>query len=108
MDRKALLNVFQCKNCEFTTHYKYFGKQPPFCREIILLEDAYVVKDPFTREGGFMVIGSHCSLCHSEVCCNQKCSIFYSKRFCMQCCLNHLDEFPSEVQQEILKNRKSE
>ena len=36
-----------------------------------LLEDAYVVKDPFTREGGFMVIGSHCSLCHSEVCCNQ-------------------------------------
>jgi hypothetical protein len=31
------------------------------------------MKDPFTREGGFMVIGGRCSLCHTEVCCNQVC-----------------------------------
>ena len=30
-----------------------------------------MMKDPFSREGSFMIVGGHCSLCHSEVCCNQ-------------------------------------
>ena len=36
-----------------------------------LLEDAYVMKDPFTRDRGLMIVGGHCSLCHIQVCCSQ-------------------------------------
>ena len=33
-----------------------------------LLEDAYVMKDPFSSEGGIITLGSHCSLCEKAVC----------------------------------------
>ena len=35
MEKKALSTTFQCKLCEFTTHYSYFGRKPPFCKEIM-------------------------------------------------------------------------
>ncbi|XP_028414413.1 cysteine-rich DPF motif domain-containing protein 1-like [Dendronephthya gigantea] len=104
MEGKAHSMVFQCKNCNFSTHYDYFGKQPPFCKEIILLESVYVIKDPFTRETGIVILGGHCALCHTEVCCDQKCSVFYSKRFCIPCSMKYFKEFPAEIQKDVQKN----
>ena len=33
-----------------------------------LLEEGYIMKDPFTSETGIVCLGSHCSLCQKSVC----------------------------------------
>lgn len=35
---------------------------------IRLLEDCYIMKDPFSTSGGFICIGGNCSLCGCSVC----------------------------------------
>ncbi len=33
----------------------------------------------------------------------QDCSLFYTKRFCLPCVRDHLQQFPEEVQNEVLR-----
>ena len=36
---------------------------------------------------------------HRAACLHQSCSVFYTKRFCIDCVRSNLDEFPKEIQQ---------
>ncbi|KAL5014732.1 hypothetical protein ScPMuIL_009002 [Solemya velum] len=100
---------FVCENCNLSSSYTFFGKRPPFARSIVLLEEAYVLRDPFSEDGGILVLGGHCSVCSTPICRAQDCSLFYSKRFCVRCVLQNMEEFPAEIQQEVtsrqLKNK---
>ncbi|XP_061863075.1 cysteine-rich DPF motif domain-containing protein 1 isoform X2 [Colius striatus] len=60
---------FTCQLCGLTAPYTYYGHKPPNKGSIVLLEDAYVMKDPFTPDKDkFLILGSHCSLCSRSVC----------------------------------------
>lgn len=37
----------------------------------------------------------------------QDCSLFYTKRFCMQCVNKHLDQFPHQIRAELAKKKQS-
>ncbi|XP_046548757.1 cysteine-rich DPF motif domain-containing protein 1-like isoform X1 [Haliotis rubra] len=90
---------FICSNCNFKAKYNYHGTKPPFLKSLILLEEAYVMKDPFSTEGGLVTLGAQCSLCNKPVCIATDCSLFFTKRFCLGCVTDHLDEFPKEIRQ---------
>uniref|UniRef100_A0A2K5P988 Cysteine-rich DPF motif domain-containing protein 1 n=1 Tax=Cebus imitator TaxID=2715852 RepID=A0A2K5P988_CEBIM len=63
------LGVFECELCALTAPYSYVGQKPPNTQSMVLLEESYVMKDPFTSDKGrFLVLGSHCSLCSRLVC----------------------------------------
>ncbi|XP_072452698.1 cysteine-rich DPF motif domain-containing protein 1 isoform X1 [Notamacropus eugenii] len=69
-----------------------------------LLEECYVLKDPFTSDKDkFLILGSQCSLCSKLVCVGPECSLFYSKRFCLPCVRENLSAFPQEIQQDVEK-----
>ncbi|NXO38876.1 CDPF1 protein, partial [Locustella ochotensis] len=81
----------------------YTCKSPKlfFCR---LLEEAYIMKDPFTPDKDkFLVAGSHCSLCSRPVCVGTDCSLFYFKSFCLPCVKENLKAFPLEIQEDMDK-----
>ncbi|GAB0177282.1 polycystic kidney disease and receptor for egg jelly-related protein [Grus japonensis] len=60
---------FTCQLCSLTAPYTYYGQKPPNTRSIVLLEESYVMKDPFTPDKDkFLILGSHCSLCSRSVC----------------------------------------
>ncbi|NWY42785.1 CDPF1 protein, partial [Sylvia atricapilla] len=70
------------------------------------LEEAYVVKDPFTPDKGqvkVLITGSHCSLCSRAV----TVVLFHSKSFCLPCVKENLKAFPLEIQEDMDK-RKSQ
>ncbi|XP_052059916.1 cysteine-rich DPF motif domain-containing protein 1-like [Mytilus californianus] len=92
---------FVCHSCKFSSAYHYYGTKPNFAKNIILMEDSYLCKDPFSTEGGFITLGSHCSMCQLSVCCSMECSLFYTKRFCIDCVKSKIGKFPQEIQQEI-------
>ncbi|KAJ8382782.1 hypothetical protein SKAU_G00035600 [Synaphobranchus kaupii] len=98
--------LFTCELCELTTPFTYYGQKPPNTRAIVLLEECYVMKDPFCPEKEkFLVLGSTCSLCHKTVCVGADCSLFYTKRFCLRCVREHLDQFPPPIQAELMKKK---
>ncbi|XP_076469432.1 cysteine-rich DPF motif domain-containing protein 1-like [Babylonia areolata] len=99
---------FTCSLCKFQIEYHYHGNKPPFAKALTLLEECYVMKDPFSTSGGLITLGSTCSLCHSVVCMSPDCSLFYSKRFCLPCVVRHLEEFPAEIQEEVSRKQKQE
>ncbi|KAI0216289.1 hypothetical protein LSAT2_031678 [Lamellibrachia satsuma] len=68
-----------------------------------ILEEAYMKRDPFTEQKQCIVLGSHCTLCRKTVCVSPRCSLFYTKRFCIKCAMKHLAEFPEEIQMELEK-----
>jgi hypothetical protein len=102
---------FLCRECSMSELVHYFGKKPPFVRNVEFLEDAYIMKDPFSappaRNGKrsfteyFLVIGSNCKICESPVC--KDCSVFYSNTFCIHCAYAHVSQFPVEIQSKIRK-----
>ncbi|XP_052266416.1 cysteine-rich DPF motif domain-containing protein 1-like [Dreissena polymorpha] len=104
-EKPDVIKEFLCSNCGLKVKYDYFGTKPPFAKSLLLMEDTFVMKDPFSSEVGIITLGSHCSLCQKSVCASQDCSIFYTKRFCMKCVHDNIEEFPNEIYQE-LKNRK--
>ncbi|XP_072452700.1 cysteine-rich DPF motif domain-containing protein 1 isoform X3 [Notamacropus eugenii] len=72
--------------------------------KMLLLEECYVLKDPFTSDKDkFLILGSQCSLCSKLVCVGPECSLFYSKRFCLPCVRENLSAFPQEIQQDVEK-----
>jgi len=94
---------FKCLFCDFVVEYHYFGQKPPFTKDILLLEDCYIMKDPFSTSGGFICVGGSCSLCRLNVCMSATCSMFYTKRFCLKCITENIEEFPSEIKQEVFQ-----
>jgi len=93
--------MFLCSSCGFECRYEYFGKKPPFSKSVVLLEDAYVIRDPFSPTAGHLTLGGRCCLCSKDVCVAQTCSIFYTKRFCISCVEKNLEEFPDEVHKDL-------
>ncbi|XP_052681011.1 cysteine-rich DPF motif domain-containing protein 1-like [Crassostrea angulata] len=100
---KPAKDVFVCENCNFSVSFDYFGRKPPFARSYVLMEEAYVMKDPFSEERGFITLGSSCNICRAKVCLSQNCSLFYTKRFCLRCVKKNLKEFPAEIKEEMTK-----
>ncbi|XP_054856297.1 cysteine-rich DPF motif domain-containing protein 1 [Eublepharis macularius] len=102
------LGTFECELCGLRVPYSYYGCNPPNTYSVTLLENCYVMRDPFTSDKGkFLILGSECSLCSKRVCVGTDCSLFYTKRFCLPCANSHLDEFPPEIKQELLKKTQS-
>ncbi|VFV21295.1 Hypothetical predicted protein [Lynx pardinus] len=100
------LGVFKCQLCALTAPYSYVGQKPPDTQSVVLLEESYVMKDPFTSDKGrFLVLGSQCSLCSRLVCVGPECSLFYSKRFCLPCVQENVDAFPWEIRQDLGKRK---
>ncbi|XP_074231844.1 cysteine-rich DPF motif domain-containing protein 1 isoform X3 [Camelus bactrianus] len=63
------LGMFECQLCSLTAPYSYVGQQPPDTQSVVLLEESYVMRDPFTADKGrFLILGSRCSLCGRLVC----------------------------------------
>ncbi|XP_078529937.1 cysteine-rich DPF motif domain-containing protein 1 [Lissotriton helveticus] len=94
--------MFECYLCKLTAPYSYFGQKPPNTRSVILLEECYVMKDPFTPDKEkFLILGSRCSLCSDVVCVGPECSMFYSKRFCLPCIIKNRDQFPQEIHKDL-------
>ncbi|NXD16854.1 CDPF1 protein, partial [Nothocercus nigrocapillus] len=97
---------FKCQLCDLTAPYTYYGQNPPNTCSIVLLEESYVMKDPFTPDNDtFLILGSHCSLCSRLVCVGTECSLFYSKRFCLPCVNENLEAFPFEIQEDMNKRK---
>ncbi|XP_030671226.1 cysteine-rich DPF motif domain-containing protein 1 isoform X3 [Nomascus leucogenys] len=95
------LGVFECELCTLTAPYSYVGQKPPNTQSMVLLEESYVMKDPFTSDKDrFLVLGSRCSLCS-----RLECSLFYSKRFCLPCVQENISAFPQEIRQDLEKRK---
>ncbi|NXJ16983.1 CDPF1 protein, partial [Odontophorus gujanensis] len=97
---------FKCQLCGLTAPYTYYGQKPPNSHSVVILEDSYVMKDPFTPDKEkFLVLGSLCSLCRRTVCVGTECSLFYTKRFCLPCVNENLRAFPLEIQEDMDKRK---
>lgn len=96
--------MFMCEICGMSTPFTFFGQKPPNTRAIVLLEESYVLKDPFSPDKDkFIILGSSCTLCRKVVCVGTDCSLFYTKRFCLSCVRENLDQFPQQIQAELAK-----
>jgi len=102
---------FRCSGCAMVELVDYFGRCPPFVKNLELLEESYVMRDPFsappTKLGKrsfteyFIVIGSNCHFCESQIC--KDCLIFYKSSSCFPCAEQRLPDFPLEMQSKIRK-----
>lgn len=93
---------FECNECQ--TKYKYddMSKFKGKKANLHLLEGVYYMKDPFEPVHDIpLILGGVCSVCSSTVCVSQKCSVFYTKRFCKQCFKRDVDHFPEEVKKQF-------
>ncbi|XP_005379559.1 PREDICTED: cysteine-rich DPF motif domain-containing protein 1 [Chinchilla lanigera] len=100
------LGVFECQLCGLTAPYSYVGQKPPNTQSVVLLEESYVMKDPFSPDRDrFLVLGAQCSVCGRLVCVGPECSLFYSKRFCLPCVRENLGAFPAEIRQDLEKRK---
>ncbi|CAN8212718.1 unnamed protein product [Coccothraustes coccothraustes] len=97
---------FRCELCELSALYTYHGQMLPNSYSIVLLEEAYVMKDPFTPDKDkFLIIRFHSSLCSRAVCVGTNCSLFYSKSFCLPCVKENLKAFPLVIQEDMDKRK---
>ncbi|XP_068134319.1 cysteine-rich DPF motif domain-containing protein 1 isoform X2 [Hyperolius riggenbachi] len=98
--------IFECGLCGLSVPYTYFGQKPPSTQSVILLEECFIMMDPFTPDKDkFLVLGSPCSVCKRTVCVGTDCSLFYAKRFCLPCVTENKGEFPPEIQQDLEKRK---
>ncbi|XP_055046354.2 cysteine-rich DPF motif domain-containing protein 1 [Misgurnus anguillicaudatus] len=106
LNEGSALGVFNCKLCDLSSPYTFYGQKPPNTRAIVLLEECYGMRDPFSPEREkFLVLGSKCSLCNKNVCVGADCSLFYTKRFCLPCVREHIHQFPEQIQTELVKKK---
>ncbi|XP_041934786.1 cysteine-rich DPF motif domain-containing protein 1 [Alosa pseudoharengus] len=102
----SVRGMFTCETCDLSTPFTYYGQKPPNTRAIVLLEESYVLKDPFSpNRDKFIVLGAKCTLCSKVVCIGTDCSLFYTKRFCLPCVRENLDQFPQQIQAELAKKK---
>lgn len=100
--------LFACRSCTMSETVQYKGTCPPFATNIKLLEDSYVMRDPFQLKGrskpeAFIVIGADCCICDKPVCKDVACSFFYAKTFCTKCAEENIHRLPKEVQAKYRK-----
>ncbi|KAG7259831.1 hypothetical protein CRUP_006963 [Coryphaenoides rupestris] len=101
-------DTFTCGSCGLSSPYSYYGQKPPNTRAIVLLEECFVTKDPFSPDKErFLVLGSRCSLCDRETCVGADCSIFYTRRFCVRCVNKNLEQFPAQIRSELTAKRQA-
>jgi len=93
--------IFACCVCDLKERYDYKGARPPFARQLLYLEECYVMRDPFSlpNRGEALVLGADCSKCKRAVCL--ACSIYYTKRFCSECASNELHNLPVQLHGKI-------
>ncbi|XP_058661197.1 cysteine-rich DPF motif domain-containing protein 1 [Ammospiza caudacuta] len=97
---------FRYELCELSALYTNYGQMSPNSHSIVLLQEACVMRDPFTPgKDKFLIIRSHCSLCSRAVCVGTNCSLFYSKSFCLPCMKENLKAFPLEIQEDMDKRK---
>jgi len=96
------LQYFECSVCTLREKYEYFGKAAPFLKRFVLLEDSYVIEDPFVapKQGEALILGSHCNMCSKMVCKDPSCSIYYNRTFCINCAKLDAKSFPKVVQEK--------
>ncbi|KAK8749142.1 hypothetical protein OTU49_015697 [Cherax quadricarinatus] len=101
--------TFLCEACGLTETYHYYGCKPPFHKGVTFLENCYVLRDPFQNGSGgsFLLLGGECTSCSRVVCQDTSCSLFYTKRFCLNCANANIEEFPPEIHQRIKKDLAS-
>lgn len=97
----AVNDIFICSFCSLKERYDYKGARPPFARQLVYLEECYIMKDPFSlpNRGEILVLGANCSICDLAVC--MECSIFYTKRFCLKCASSNMQNLPPELHNKI-------
>ncbi|KAJ8924012.1 hypothetical protein NQ315_006788 [Exocentrus adspersus] len=100
---KEEVKYFQCSFCVFKQPYEYFGRNPPQIKNYILLEDAYVIENPFfpPKKGKVIILGTHCIKCRKSVCKDVNCSVYFDGTYCIQCAKNNLQNFPPSVQEKL-------
>ncbi|XP_011329720.1 cysteine-rich DPF motif domain-containing protein 1 [Ooceraea biroi] len=93
--------IFTCSICNLKERYDYKGARPPFARQLLYSEDCYVMKDPFSppNKGEILVVGADCSKCKRAVC--STCSIYYARRFCLECASGELQNLPLQLHGKI-------
>lgn len=104
-ETKEEIKIFKCYLCAMEETYDYKGKTPNFLKNVIMLEDCYVMEDPFSPPGRheFLTLGADCSVCEKSVCKGLDCSFFYSMTYCKNCLKTRLNTFPYNVQMKIKK-----
>ncbi|XP_055483042.1 cysteine-rich DPF motif domain-containing protein 1 [Psammomys obesus] len=100
------LGMFECQLCALTAPYTYVGQKPPDTQAVVLLEESYIMKDPFSSDKAkFLVLGSRCSVCSRLVCVGPDCSLFYAKRVCLPCVQENISAFPQEIREDVEKRK---
>lgn len=113
-DRIPRIN-FCCSSCGMNEMVHYKGTEPPFVLGVKLLEESYIMRDPFQQHPPrwkkkpeyFISLGAHCCLCSQVVCRDVECSFFYVSTFCLDCAKGALKSFPLEVQTKLRKQLAS-
>lgn len=99
---------FFCGDCGLSEEADYYGRKPPFCRNILFHEDSYICRDPFSAQASnnanFLLLGSNCTVCNEMTC--QECSVFYTKRLCGKCSKSAVQYLPQQL--KISKANKDE
>ena len=126
IDKKEITppKVFKCEICKLHSNYNYYGTKPlerhqetnvqssssksssSRKEDITLLEKCFVCDDPFleNKSRNYLILGSRCNRCQKMICVSSKCSLFYyTKRFCINCAAEYVDEFPNEIKTELVK-----
>lgn len=95
--------IFQCRNCNMIERYDCFSDHVPFNRHFRTKIDYYLARDPFSprNKRQFLILGSVCSVCDTDVCVKPECSLFYSKFFCIICARKNILNFPPCIQEKI-------
>lgn len=104
---KDFIGTWKCYCCDLEEHYNYKGNKPPFAKHLSFLEDCYIMKDPFSPpgKGEILLLGGDCSVCEKSVC--MECSFYYTKRFCKDCALKNIKNFPPKFKNKILQFKKN-
>lgn len=103
---------FECNYCHLNEAFHYFGKDPnPKWGRIEYKEQLYMLRNPFLPPNiklqdanqPFLVIGGVCSECQKDFCVDPDCSLYFARRFCLECANKNLEVFPENVRGEVIK-----
>uniref|UniRef100_A0A7M6DNU1 Cysteine-rich DPF motif domain-containing protein 1 n=1 Tax=Clytia hemisphaerica TaxID=252671 RepID=A0A7M6DNU1_9CNID len=99
---ESISKEFQCSICGEKFKYKKFANYKNNKSHYLLLEETFYMDDPFeaTSKRPF-ILGGKCSFCTRTVCINQKCSLYYTKRFCTECVKEKDECFPKEILKDV-------
>ncbi|XP_067616503.1 cysteine-rich DPF motif domain-containing protein 1 [Eurosta solidaginis] len=102
---------FQCTSCSMREMVHYYGKSPPFVYGLRVVEDSFIVRDPFQpppmrwkpKAEYFVLMGAKCSMCKNVVCKRVECSFYYTRTYCLNCAKININKFPIEAQAKLRK-----